>query len=109
MKIRLEHNDSTLSFWCPGCQCSHVVYIKAGHGHQWDWNGSHDKPTISPSVLNQWGNKVNPDWKEPAEPAPAGGWSGVCHLYLREGVIQFLSDCTHELVGKTVPLEDRYT
>lgn len=30
----------------------------------------------------------------------------VCHSFVTDGNIQFLDDCTHELKGKTVPLED---
>ena len=30
--------------------------------------------------------------------------SYICHSYIRNGMIQFLSDCTHPLVGQTVPL-----
>jgi hypothetical protein len=29
-----------------------------------------------------------------------------CHSLVTDGNIQFLDDCTHELKGKTVPLED---
>lgn len=28
----------------------------------------------------------------------------VCHSFIRDGQIQFLSDCTHALAGQTVPL-----
>lgn len=30
----------------------------------------------------------------------------VCHSFVRDGRIQFLGDCTHELAGKTVDLPD---
>jgi hypothetical protein len=26
----------------------------------------------------------------------------VCHVFVKAGEIQYLSDCTHELAGKTV-------
>lgn len=29
----------------------------------------------------------------------------ICHSFVRNGKIEFLSDCTHELAGKTVELE----
>ena len=38
---------------------------------------------------------------EPFEPKPL-----LCHSHVREGRIQFLSDCTHALVGQTVDLPD---
>ncbi|MCZ4340562.1 hypothetical protein O4H52_03015 [Sphingomonadaceae bacterium G21617-S1] len=28
----------------------------------------------------------------------------VCHSFVRNGQIEFLSDCTHALAGQTVPL-----
>lgn len=29
-----------------------------------------------------------------------------CHMYIREGKIQFLSDCSHALAGQTVEMPD---
>src|SRR5436309_254590 len=29
----------------------------------------------------------------------------VCHSFVRDGLIEFLGDCTHPLAGRTVPLE----
>jgi hypothetical protein len=29
-----------------------------------------------------------------------------CHLFVRDGRIEFLSDCHHELAGKTVEIPD---
>jgi hypothetical protein len=49
------------------------------------------RPTFEPSILISIGN--GPD-------APRL----VCHSFVREGKIQFLGDCTHELAGQTVPL-----
>lgn len=30
----------------------------------------------------------------------------VCHSFVRDGKIEFLSDCTHRLAGQTVEMED---
>ena len=38
---------------------------------------------------------------EQVEPTPK-----VCHSFVRDGRIEFLSDCTHELAGQTVELEE---
>jgi hypothetical protein len=27
-----------------------------------------------------------------------------CHLFIRDGALQFLSDCTHKLAGQTVDM-----
>ena len=56
---------------------------------QWTWNGSLSKPTLSPSILKQ--------------PIPDAG-QRRCHSFVREGVVEFLGDCDHELAGKKVPM-----
>jgi hypothetical protein len=88
---RLE--DGNLMFWCPGCQCGHKVWIKADRpgGPVWTWNGSLDRPTFEPSLLIR---------------QPQFGKSDrVCHIFVRDGQIQFLGDCTHALKNQTVPME----
>lgn len=76
-----------MQFFCPGCRYYHSFLVGVV-GHSWDWNGNMEKPTFSPSML------VN------------RGTSQQCHLFVREGKIQFLNDCWHELRGKTVEMED---
>jgi hypothetical protein len=39
------------------------------------------------------------------------GWTspfkcGVCHSHVTDGKIQYLSDCTHELTGQTIEVEE---
>ena len=92
-----------LTWWCPGCEDFHGVPVAIGE-HQavggadrraWGWNGDREKPTLTPSVLV---NKQDGRYHVPGRP--------TCHLYLRDGVIEFLGDCTHSLAGRHVPLED---
>jgi hypothetical protein len=54
------------------------------NGARWTFDGNSDKPTFSPSM-----NIV-----------------GRCHYLLKEGMLQFLGDCNHELAGKIVPLPE---
>lgn len=63
---------------------------RAGTGN-WTWNGSVDSPTLKPSILTRThdGDKLI-----------------ICHTFVNDGMVQFLSDCTHELAGQTVPLLD---
>ena len=81
-----------VNFFCPGCGCGHYVTVD-GHrniaGAIWSWNGSEESPTFQPSILS------NPDY------AP-----GRCHCFVRDGKIQFLDDCYHDLKGQTVLLPD---
>jgi hypothetical protein len=82
-----------LAFWCPGCKCNHSYCVQrkaAGDvGPVWEWNGSYEKPTFSPSLL-VWGHR--PDMR--------------CHLFLTDGMLRFLDDCVHDLKGQTVPMVD---
>ena len=107
MKIKLEGGDR-LSFWCPGCNEAHPLNSKTG-----TWNGDFVRPTFTPSVLYTAGHFA-PHWKEgdncwctywrenPDDP-PAFTCMR-CHSFVTDGRIQFLSDCTHSLVGQTVEL-----
>ncbi len=75
-------------FYCPGCKDPHIFDVRNDDKHpSWNFNGDLQNPTVSPSILI----------------------TGVhrCHLYLVDSHIQYLSDCSHDLAGKTIPLEDR--
>jgi len=82
-----------LAWHCPGCEGGHVVPVN-GHssGRGWQWNGSLDSPTLIPSVL------VNVGGANPTAP--------ICHCFITNGQILFLSDSTHELAGQTVEIPD---
>ena len=88
---------------CPGCKMSHVL------DHRWKFNGDLEKPTFTPSLLVRIGKYANPEWfnslseedKELHEQI-----SFNCHSYITDGRIQFLSDCTHNLVNQIVDLPE---
>lgn len=82
-----------VSFRCPGCDRPHIVEIEGPHA--WQFNGDMARPTISPSYLLT--KPAYPDAKPPIAAV-------VCHSFINDGQIQFLSDCTHALAGQTVPL-----
>lgn len=83
--------------WCPGCDAFHALIIRStpaldalvssGKAPIWGWNGNLESPTFTPSYLVQ-------------------SEAGICHSYITDGHIQFLSDCTHHLTGQTVELPD---
>jgi len=93
-------------FECPGCGMDHMIPVNytdeyrkscvaAGRSTpQWTFNGDLDKPTFGPSLLVTWdyGDKERKH--------------NVCHSFVREGRIQFLSDCTHKMANMTVDLAD---
>lgn len=93
--VVIQTSEGTLLFWCPGCRELHGVWLKNfpnPNGAWWYWNGSKELPTFTPSVLVHGsvnaGRMVIPR----------------CHSYVRDGRIQFLSDCEHDKAGQTVML-----
>jgi len=81
-----DARDIQMVFHCPGCGDDHPFRIK-GQGPVWEWNGSMERPTFSPSLL-VWGSR--PEQR--------------CHSFVRDGRIQFLDDCWHPLKGQTFDL-----
>lgn len=83
-------------YWCPGCDSLHCIAIRPhvqDNGAGWDFSGTLECPTYAPSQLSSWEGTVD------GVPTKT-----VCHTLIREGKIEFLNDCTHELRGQTVPL-----
>lgn len=84
-------NHISWLFWCPGCRTHHSFCVQRGpaeKGPVWEFNNNLDRPTFSPSLLC-WGSR--PDLR--------------CHLFLRDGKIQYLSDCSHSLKDTVVDLD----
>lgn len=88
---------------CPGCGQGHYLTtaeansnIDDRQGPIWDFNGNLDKPTFSPSILSQW----------PWHNEDGSVTNHICHSYIKDGRIQFLSDCTHSMAGQTIDLPD---
>jgi hypothetical protein len=102
-KVR-EMGDGLKVFQCPGCECNHMISDK------WQYNGNPDSPTITPSILVRTGHYVPEHkgscWCEFNKKEDSGFKCGVCHSFVTDGKIQFLSDCTHELAGQTVELPE---
>ena len=67
----------------------------------WGWNGSMDAPTFTPSILVR--NPANPNALEEFKE-----WRTErrCHSFVRDGHIQYLTDSTHKLSGRTIPIPD---
>lgn len=101
MKHEVHGDGSESLFWhCPGCKAPHSIFVKPGtlNKKTWLWNGSVDKCTLSPSVVvftREYIDDEDPSFRI----APTN-----CHVFIRDGMIEFLSDCTHALAGKTVPV-----
>lgn len=101
-----------LIYWCQGCEDTHQVAIRADPHPCWTWDGNIEAPTFAPSVLVTSGHYM-PGWKpgDPCwcnEPKDDDRWPACarCHTFIRGGMVEFLSDCTHPLAGQTLPLPD---
>jgi hypothetical protein len=83
MKFRkLETQGDTKgyrAFWCTACGCGHYIDDR--------WQLDEETLTVSPSVVSRVGDEV-------------------CHLFIKNGNIEYLPDYTHPLAGQNVPLED---
>lgn len=89
---------------CPGCKERHIVptgdtYIPGGSSvGAWAFDGSLDRPTLTPSVLIHPSGRLGPD--------------GVvyqthrCHSIITDGRVGFCGDSTHGLAGQTVELPE---
>ena len=75
-------NESVYLFHCPGCGVDHVISSKI-HQVSDDLNN----PTITPSI-----GYFN--------------YPPICHSFVVDGKIKFLSDSTHKLSGQTVELPE---
>lgn len=91
-----------------------MVQIGAGSGPRWGFNGDEAKPTFSPSLLVRSGHFARDD-QRPGEcycdaeerGVDAGSFScSICHSFVRDGMIEFLGDSTHDLAGQTVALPE---
>lgn len=87
-----ESRDGMFCFDCPACGYGHCWYTKDGpivNGvmQNWTFNGDLDSPTIMPS-LNV--NATDPKHR--------------CHSWIKNGTIEFLSDCFHAMKGQTVEI-----
>lgn len=97
MKLRPATRDdgaiAGYSFYCPGCEHGHCFFTSGSL--VWDFDGNLDSPTFSPSLLNTCDSHPDPKQRR-------------CHLFLRAGKLEFLSDCAHDLAGQTVDLPDHW-
>lgn len=93
---RYESGEAHLAFWCAGCKMRHAVRVRAAgdvvDSTCWKWNGDLLNPTITPSIKVEW-------WMTDPKRQPK-----ICHSFVTDGDIRYLSDCTHEHAGETFRL-----
>ncbi len=112
------------NFFCPGCLESHSVKTKTPTGspqHVWGFNDDTEHPTFTPSVLVTWEEPLNigdpqalrRDIEDTHRRKEAGEEHAKipqvakrCHSFVKNGHIEYLSDCTHSLAGQTIEMID---
>ncbi|OFX13619.1 MAG: hypothetical protein A2516_01630 [Alphaproteobacteria bacterium RIFOXYD12_FULL_60_8] len=82
--------DPEYLFWCPGCGDNHW-FKTTGKEPRWTFNGDMERPTVHASILVKSANRES---------------DRTCHLFIQDGRIQYLNDCSHDLAGQTVNMED---
>lgn len=87
-----------VSFHCPACGYGHAVPVNGttakdstGKDVSWEWNNNLELPTLKPSIMV---NRV----AFPGYPK--------CHIIITDGKLHFMGDCSHDLKGKVVEMED---
>lgn len=110
----LGNGSYRLIFRCPGCKMCHGPSV-GPVSPSWAWNGDMDSPTFEPSLVVRW-DHLSAEGRErvsefrlvhgrnPTDDEVPYDLHMVCHSFIRDGSIQFLSDCTHELANQTVPI-----
>ena len=95
----LAKSNGNIFFECPACETPPGINCGGGHGPIWSWDNDVNKPTISPSVLVKYEQYNTPTSSKKKK-------EHVCHSFVQNGQIQYLSDCTHELAGKLVDIPE---
>jgi hypothetical protein len=90
MKLRRAINGvppvTYVTFRCVGCDDEHTVPVDGPHA--WGFNNDFLAPTLTPSLLIRYHNGT------------------ICHLYVENGSIRYLDDCSHAYKSQTVPMPE---
>lgn len=115
-KVLRAVEGGRVAFWCPGCEAWHMIPVGEGSGPRWGYNGNPERPTFTPSILVRTGHHVPGSrsaeggcyctWDKKEQDEFADLKCSICHSFVTDGRIQFLSDCTHALAGQTVDLPE---
>lgn len=107
MRAKIENGHTIIK--CPACKVFHTLNTDPQKSPCWGFNGDFEKPTFTPSILEKSGHCASHykgDKNDCYFCKENLNLCYVCHSFVQDGMIQFLSDCTHALAGQTVPLED---
>jgi hypothetical protein len=105
--VPLRKGEDVLGYyiWCVGCKHVHFFPTSLKYYEQserlqkaerkpvWNFSGTLDKPTFSPSLREYY-------WRP-----PEGTEVTICHIIVTDGRVQFCPDCPHALANQTLELE----
>lgn len=103
-------SGNRVGFFCPACQDIHIIDTT-----RWLFTIKNEKGTIQPSVLVKSGHYADSYKQEDGcwctynaeHPEEKDNYKcGICHSFVADDTISFLNDCTHDLAGHSVPLQD---
>ena len=83
-----------LKFYCVGCRSFENIPIERNGAPFWEFSGTEQNPTLSPSVKH---SEIN----EKGEPIQT-----ICHYNLIDGFLNYCADCVHEFKSQRVPLPE---
>lgn len=99
MKKAIIRTVQYFEFKCPACGHAHNVPINSGE-NTWKMSGTDESPTLEPSILNYIPKEKIVDDKTIIEKTE------VCHLFIRSGQIEYLSDSQHHLAGNIIDMQN---
>ena len=84
MKLKRRKTDRgyIYMFYCPACMENHTFDVRE---NEWTFDGNWENPSFSPSL-----NLI-----------PHGG---RCHLFVKNGIIEYCGDCRHHFSGQNIPM-----
>jgi hypothetical protein len=92
-KFMKEKDNEAYLFYCPACECAHRIQSDKTKTPCWEFNNDLDNPTVSPSIrVRHYSNKLKKKLN--------------CHTFVKNGQIQYCSDCNHKFKNKTVEIPD---
>jgi hypothetical protein len=93
LAVRRSENYEHYMFYCLACKEAPPYCTQQPNDHpKWSFNGDMEKPTFSPSLFLIRSLK---DYE---------GCGPRCHLFIRDGKIEYQGDCEHALAGQTVDM-----
>jgi len=89
----------TKEYWVVKSPATGIIEIP--RDGRWIFNSNYYNPTFSPSINETFGKEGQSyeDFKK--DPNPRRN-----HVFIRNGKIEYLSDCTHELAGQVVDIPE---